>query len=177
MAARVTRGAALMTAHQAAFRRTARRFSLTSEDAEDALGRAVEILLSKAPELESRPLSAWMHVVTKREALALGRTRRRSRIATAAGSEPLDPDLLPSRHAGPDQLLEHRERVAEAAERLAALKPQERRALALFGAGCSYAEIQAITGWTYTKVNRCMAEGRAALRRQGPADSVRVEAR
>jgi hypothetical protein len=32
------------------------------------------------------------------------------------------------------------------------LKPQERRALGLQAAGCSYAEIEAITGWTYTKV-------------------------
>lgn len=165
-AARIARGAALMATRQAAFRRTALRFAPTPEDAEDALGRAVEILLSKAPELEPPALTAWMHVVTRREALAIGRARRRVRMAAApAGGEPLDPDLLPSRSAGPEQLLEHRERVAEAAERLAALKPQERRAIALFGAGCSYAEIQAITGWTYTKVNRCLAEGRAALRR------------
>lgn len=155
-----------MAARQSSFRRTARRFSLTPEDADDALGRAVEILLSKAPELEPGPLTAWMHVVTKREALAIGRSNRRTRRAAGpGGAEPLDPDMLPSRHGEPDQLLEHRERVAKAAERLAALKPQERRALALFAAGCSYAEIQAITGWTYTKVNRCMAEGRAALRR------------
>ncbi len=154
-----------MAARQSMFRRTARRFSQTPEDADDALGRAVEILLSKAPDLEPGPLTAWMHVVTKREALAIGRSRRRTRVAAGAAGEGLDPDALPSDRAGPDQLLEHRERVAEAAERLATLKPQERRALALFAAGCSYAEIQAITGWTYTKVNRCLAEGRAALRR------------
>jgi DNA-directed RNA polymerase specialized sigma24 family protein len=165
-AGRIARGAELMASRQAAFRRTARRFSLTPEDAEDALGHAVEILLSRAPDLAPGPLTAWMHVVTRREALAIGRSYRRARRATApAAADPLDPDLLPCRGPAPDELLEHRERVAEAAERLAALKPQERRALALFGAGCSYAEIQAITGWTYTKVNRCMAEGRAALRR------------
>ena len=56
--------------------------------------------------------------------------------------------------------------MAEAAALLAALKPQERRAIALQAAGCSYAEIQAITGWTYTKVNRCIAEGREALRQR-----------
>lgn len=164
-AARIARGSALMAVRQASFRRTARRYSQTPEDAEDALGRAVEILLSKAPDLEPGPLTAWMHVVTKREALTIGRSNRRTRRAVPPGGEPLDPDTLPSRDAEPGQRLEHRERVAEAAERLAALKPQERRALALFAAGCSYAEIQAITGWTYTKVNRCMAEGRAALRR------------
>ena len=61
-------------------------------------------------------------------------------------------------------MLEARERVAEVAGSLRRIKDAERRALALQAAGCSYAEIQAITGWTYTKVNRCLAEGRAALR-------------
>jgi DNA-directed RNA polymerase specialized sigma24 family protein len=32
--------------------------------------------------------------------------------------------------------------------------------------GYSYREIAERQGWTYTKVNRCVAEGRAALRRQ-----------
>ena len=49
--------------------------------------------------------------------------------------------------------------------RLAKLKPQERQALGLFALGYSYGEICDLTGWTHTKVNRCLAEGRAALRR------------
>lgn len=48
---------------------------------------------------------------------------------------------------------------------LAALKPAERIALLLFAAGYSYREIAELRDWTYTKVNRCIAEGRAALRR------------
>ena len=39
------------------------------------------------------------------------------------------------------------------------LKPQERLALVLQAHGCSYAEICEICGWTYTKVNRALAEG------------------
>jgi DNA-directed RNA polymerase specialized sigma24 family protein len=31
-------------------------------------------------------------------------------------------------------------------------------------AGLSYTEIGELRGWTYTKVNRCLSEGRAALR-------------
>ena len=61
---------------------------------------------------------------------------------------------------GPAEWAERRERVAHSAAALAALKPQERRALALKAEGYSYAEMQTLTGWTYTKVNRCMAEGR-----------------
>ena len=60
-------------------------------------------------------------------------------------------------------------RWSEAAARLARLKPDERTALALQAAGYSYAEIAAAKGWTYTKVNRCIAEGRAALREAGVA--------
>ena len=48
-------------------------------------------------------------------------------------------------------------------EALATLKPQERRALLLKAEGYSYAEIMARCSWTYTKVNRCMAEGRKAF--------------
>ncbi len=51
-------------------------------------------------------------------------------------------------------------------ELLATLKPDERRALGMFGAGLSYAEICQATGWTHTKVNRCLAEGRAELRKR-----------
>ena len=40
------------------------------------------------------------------------------------------------------------------------LKPHEVRALVLKAEGLSYEEICAETGWTYTKVNRCLSEGR-----------------
>ena len=43
------------------------------------------------------------------------------------------------------------------------LKPQEIRALLLKAEGYSYKQIQEITGWTYTKVNRCLTEGRKAF--------------
>ena len=164
-AARIGRGAALLASHEAAFRRTARRFSICPDDADDAYQRAVEILLTKAPDLEPSRLVAWMQVVTRREALAVGRARRRllGPVAAGAGHEGFDPDLLAGPGAGPAERLEDRERTARVAERLRALKPAERRAVALQAAGCSYAEIQAITGWTYTKVNRCLAEGRARL--------------
>jgi len=155
-----------MAARGAEFAHTARRFSSCAEDAEDALGRAVEILLHKGPESEPRTLGSWMHVVTRREALEIGRRAAFLPAAAGPGGSPLEPDALPARGPGPEQELERRERVAEAARLLAALKPQERRAIALQAAGCSYSEIQAITGWTYTKVNRCIAEGREALRQR-----------
>jgi DNA-directed RNA polymerase specialized sigma24 family protein len=46
---------------------------------------------------------------------------------------------------------------------LALLKPQEIRPLRLKAEGYSYREVCQITGWSYMKVNRCMAEGRQAF--------------
>jgi DNA-directed RNA polymerase specialized sigma24 family protein len=74
------------------------------------------------------------------------------------------PEVIVSEALGPAESCERRERVRAAALALAALKPAERRAVGLQAAGCSYAEIAEICGWTRTKVNRCLAEGRARLR-------------
>ena len=164
------RAAALLRSHGAVFLRRARRFSLCADDADDAFQRAAEILLTKAPPIEAERLIGWMQVVVRREALALRRARQRSLGANPEAPGPPGLDWLPSDSPGPHERLERRERVARAAVLLARLKPQERRALALQAQGHSYAEIQAITGWTYTKTNRCLAEGRARLRQLGAMD-------
>jgi DNA-directed RNA polymerase specialized sigma24 family protein len=166
--ARARRASELLAGSEAALRRTAKRFSICEDDADDALQRAVEILLVKAPEVEGARLLAWMQVVVRHEALAVRRGRLRLLAEpTGDGSRPsqvFDPDCHPGPGPDPGEALGDRERTAEAARRLRGLKRQERRALGLQAAGCSYAEIQAITGWTYTKVNRCLTEGRARLR-------------
>jgi RNA polymerase sigma factor (sigma-70 family) len=151
----------LIAAHDRAFRRTARRHSICADDAEDAYQRALEILLTKAPTDQPGRLAAWMHTVTKHEAIAVRRVRERllgGSQPASAGAEPLLE--IPAEGAGPAERAERREHVSRGAEALAALKPQERRTLVLKAEGFSYAEIQAITGFSYTKVNRCMAEGR-----------------
>jgi hypothetical protein len=55
------------------------------------------------------------------------------------------------------------DRVARSAEALHGLKPQEVRALWLKALGHSYEQICEVTGWSYTKVNRCLAEGRKSF--------------
>ena len=50
--------------------------------------------------------------------------------------------------------------MSRSAEALRALKPDERRALMLKAQGYSYQEIGEHFGWTYTKVNRSITEGR-----------------
>jgi RNA polymerase sigma factor (sigma-70 family) len=153
---------ALLAAAEPAFRRTAHRYSLCADDAEDAYQRAVEILLTKAPDRAPPELAAWMQVVTRREALALRRLRER---LLAGGDDDGDPigGLLCER-PGPAEHAERRERVTAAARALAVLKPNERLAIVLQAHGYSYAEICGLCGWTYTKVNRSLAEGRARLR-------------
>jgi RNA polymerase sigma factor (sigma-70 family) len=160
-------GVVLLGAGEAAFRRTARRYSLCLDDAEDAFQRAVEILLTKAPDRRPSELAAWMQVVTRREALAVRRSRER--LLPGGGGPDDDPvERLACERPGPADQAELRERIAAAARALAAIKPDERLAIVLQAHGYSYAEIGELCGWTYTKVNRALAEGRVRLRALGP---------
>jgi RNA polymerase sigma factor (sigma-70 family) len=151
---------ALIASARPALLRSARRYSLCPDDAEDALQRSLEILITKGAAVDLSRLPAWIRVVIRREALAVRHQRER----WAAAEEP---DRLRCESLGPLELVEQHERAVRASRLLARLKPQERRAIALQAQGYSYAEIQALTGWTYTKVNRCLAEGRATLRQLG----------
>jgi len=150
---------------ETALRRTARRYSLCEDDADEALQRAVEILLRKAPGLDPEGLVRWTQTVVKHEALAI-RSERERILAPALppGGRGDWVSLLPSSGAGPAETAERREAVARSREALQALKPQELRALTLLAEGYSYAEIGEITSWSHTKINRCLAEGRERFR-------------
>jgi len=150
----------LLAAHERSLRHTARRVSLCADDAEDALGQSLEILLTKAPPLEASTLAAWMHVVVRREALAVRRVRER--LLSLEADHAIARTIV-SDAPGPAELAERRERHHRELLRLALLKPDERIAIVLQARGYSYAEICGLCDWTYTKVNRCMAEGRARL--------------
>jgi RNA polymerase sigma factor (sigma-70 family) len=155
------RALALLARQEPSLRRLARRVSICADDADDALQRAVLILLTKAPDVPAERLAAWMAVVTRREALAVRRARERL-LQTTTPNHPAAG--LACESPGPAERAEQRERVAAAAALLARLKPDERTAIALQAEGYSYAEIGERLGWTFTKVNRCLAEGRARLR-------------
>jgi RNA polymerase sigma factor (sigma-70 family) len=169
-AARRRAAVELLDRHGPSFRRTARRLSICADDADDALQRAAEILLTKAPPIAPRRLAAWMHVVTRHEALAVRRARERLLGPPSREGGP-DPaalaDAQPSPLPEPAEEIERSERVAEARRALAGLSDAQQLALVLQAAGYSYAEIARSCGWTYTKVNRCLAEGRARLRQLG----------
>ena len=102
-------------------------------------------------------------VPSRTAAMAVRRSRERLLAAVSAD----DLGHVPSDRPGPHERAERRERVAAAAQSLATLKRDERLAIALQAHGYSYAEIGRLCGWTYTKVNRCLAEGRARLRGLG----------
>ncbi len=165
-AARKRAAVEMIARYEAALRRTARRYSFDAEDADDAYQRALEIVLTKAPTTDLRELIRWTQTVTKHEALAVRQSRERllgyQRRREEAADDPVA--LIPAAGDGPDELVERREDVARSREALQALKPAELRALGLLAEGYSYAEIGERTGWTRTKINRLLAEGRTHFR-------------
>lgn len=151
--------------NQTALRRTARRFSLCEDDADEALQRALEIVLRRAPSANPRELVKYMQTVVRHEALAVRRERERILSPPLPSGEEVDwVSLLPASGDGPAEKTERREAIARSREALQALKPQELRALTLLAEGYSYAEIGEITGFSQTKINRCLAEGRERFR-------------
>lgn len=165
-AARKRAAVEMIARHEAALKRTARRYSFDAEDAEDAYQRALEIALTKAPTTDPRELIRWTQTVTKHEALAVRQSREKLLgYRPKHEGEELDPiAAIPARGAGPDERAERREDIARSREALQTLKPAELRALGLLAEGYSYAEIGEMTGWTHTKINRLLAEGRASFR-------------
>jgi RNA polymerase sigma factor (sigma-70 family) len=152
----------LIQRHSASLLATARRYTVSPEDAEDAYQRGLEILLTKAPAVTDEELLPWTRTVIKHEAFAIWRSR--DRAVAAPDDEPLE--QAASAAPSPDEQVERLERLRLSAEAIGRLKPQEVRCLVLRAEGHSYRQICRITGFTYTKVNRCLAEGRQSFLRR-----------
>jgi RNA polymerase sigma factor (sigma-70 family) len=145
--------------HADSLLRLARRHSLCTDDAYDAYQRGLEIFLKHAPRLEPATAHQWLHTVVKREAWAVREQRQR-----LLGADEADLDRLEARDSpSPEDRVLAFDDVARSAEALQRLKPQEVQALWLKASGRSYAEIAEELGWTYTKVNRCITEGRKSF--------------
>jgi RNA polymerase sigma factor (sigma-70 family) len=141
--------------------RVARRYSYCVDDAHEAYQRALEIYVRHARRLEAETAHRWLFTVLKHEALAVRRQR-----GQLQGADEGELDRLESRTTdSPEDRAIAADDVSRAAAALRRLKPDEIRALWLKASGLSYAEIMAETQWSYTKVNRCLAEGRASLAR------------
>jgi RNA polymerase sigma factor (sigma-70 family) len=158
----------MIARYEPSLKRTARRFSLDAEDADDAYQRALEIVLTKAPTTDARDLIRWTQTVTKHEALAVRQGREKLLGGSRPRGEhgvPADPVAqIPATGEGPDERAERSEAIARSREALRSLKPAELRALSLLAEGYSYVEIGELTGFSQTKINRVLAEGRNRFR-------------
>lgn len=152
-------------------RRQAHRHTELPDDVDDALQSAYLRFVERYNGL-GEPL-AWLYTTVKREAWAMRRrgSRQKERsfniVADEHHGEVDLMEALPTDQPGPVERVEEKELFAERRRALSSLKRDERRALGLLALGLSYVEICEATGWTYTKVNRCLREGRAALRGTG----------
>ena len=150
------RVAAVAARHERTLLRVARQASLCHDDALDAYQRALEIFVRRVDTVDPATELSWLKVVVRHEALAI----RRARSESVAGEE-LDLDsFVPGAERSVEDKLAAEERVRRSAEALRALKPDEAKALLLKAHGLSYEEIGARCGWSYTKVNRAITEGR-----------------
>jgi len=161
--------AELLPHHEAELRRFARHHSRFAVDADDALQRAYILFIERYQE-HYKPL-AWLHTTVKREAWRLAKSVARRRELTLESPPPGESNpsrAFSQRIAASDSDPESRvEELLEKEEAMAAieeLKPDERSALLMLGLGYSYEEIGERRGWTQTKVNRCLSEGREAVR-------------
>src|SRR5438093_6498444 len=112
--------------------------------------------MTKAPTADTAELRPWLHTVVKHEALAIRRQRERLLGASPESPAHAGADRSPS----PEEGAGERERARRSAEALGQLKPSEVRCLLLKALGYSYDEISARTGFSWTKVNRSLTEGR-----------------
>ena len=148
---------AMVSRHGAAVLRVANQFSLCHDDALDAYQRALEIYLRRMDTVEPATEGAWLRVVVKHEAMAI----RRARLESVERHD-LDLDEnVDGELRDVEDAVAGGERVVRSVEALHALKPDEARALLLKAEGLSYQEIGRRFGWSYTKVNRSITEGRA----------------
>ncbi len=152
----------------AKLRSQARLHAQRPSDAEDALQEACVQFLRYYDGPPEEAL-CWMYVVVKRCAWAIARRAGRIRetgyeLPSAAGEGEEREVVAVDEGPGPAEAAERREVASKRLALLEELKPDERRALLLLAFGHSYKEIATGCGWTHTKVNRCIAEGRAALR-------------
>jgi RNA polymerase sigma factor (sigma-70 family) len=148
----------------------ARRHSHRPEDADDALSDACVQFLRFYDVGSERDSLPWMLVVVKRCAWQITRrTRTRESRHQLSAGEWIDDQLaivVADERRGPAERTERAEETAKTIALIEELKPDERTALILLGLGCTYKEIAELRGWSRTKVNRCLSQGKAKVRQR-----------
>jgi DNA-directed RNA polymerase specialized sigma24 family protein len=141
----------------------ARRHSLCDDDAWEALSRSFEVALRHRGRIRPETAAAWFATVVRHEAMRIRRDRSRHLHLDPTVHEPAAPEPEAEREDDP--------RLPALRVAMRQLKPDQRRALFLFyamepsrGDGGRYRRIMRATGWSQKKVERCLADGRTALR-------------
>ena len=141
----------------------ARRRARNHEDAEDAVQQALTIAFTHRQRIRPQNAVAYVGVIAQHEASRL--RRQTERVLTL--DRPLHGD---SPTTGRDLIAEHRtvdlDALIDTRDALGQIKPDEARALMARALGWRYLEICDAFAWTYTKTNRCVTEGRAAVRQR-----------
>jgi RNA polymerase sigma factor (sigma-70 family) len=144
--------------------RQARHHTPSDHDAEEALADAFVQFLRFYDGPSGEDALHWLLLVVKRCAW---QQRRRGSWKNEVLTD--DPGKVaypsPDEQGDPAALAERREDALYLADLISRLKPVERRALMLLGLGYSYREIAELSGWSVRKVDRCISEGRAAVRK------------
>jgi RNA polymerase sigma factor (sigma-70 family) len=146
----------------------ARRNTIDTALAEEALQEAFcAFIRAYDPQGEAPPLP-WLILTLKRECWHRAQRSWREYRWREADHDPLARyeeaeailESVPAPGPVADELMVRHETMRR---RLSPLKADQRTALSLQAAGYSYEEIAELCDWTYTKVSRCLREGRAAL--------------
>jgi RNA polymerase sigma factor (sigma-70 family) len=157
----------LYTNHQPRLLAIATRNAPTKADAEEALHDAFELFINHFQPSSGAPPLAWITLTLKRRCWALYRRQLTTSLTPHSDhhtttATPYTPTT--NHHPTPDDVIELTDIRTHTRKNITQLKPAERRAITYQALGYSYTEIAQLTGWTYTKVNRCITEGRAKLR-------------
>jgi DNA-directed RNA polymerase specialized sigma24 family protein len=146
--------------------RIAVRNAASEADAEEAVQDAFLAFVCEYDPGSGAPPLAWVTLATKRRCWRMRDAAHLDRrVFALPGTSHEEPTgLIDRRPADARPPADRHAERSEARARLADLKPDERRTLILLAAGYRYKEVREITAWSYTKVNRCASEGRAALR-------------
>jgi RNA polymerase sigma factor (sigma-70 family) len=147
--------------------RQARRFSVNNQDADDAVEDACVAFLRFFAARPGDHAAAWMMTTVKNAALAIVQRNSVRQRRNAAPRDDIDGWWESAIHDPKGSLedrLESKDWVTGRFNLLAELKPDQRVAVSLFAAGFSYREIGERQGWTQTKVQRSIFEGRVRLR-------------
>ena len=151
------RVANVVARHERSLMRVARQWSLCQDDALDAYQRALEIYVRRIDAVDPVTEISWLRVVVKHEALAVRRLR-----AESVTAEDIDLDgHAPESQRPVDELLAARERVEPRRRGAAAAEAGRGEGADAQGRGPLVQGDQRAVGWTYTKTNRAITEGRA----------------